>query len=795
MNLVRQNLRKETLMSYLLEDLESEFGYRMLSTLQDDFDVLEAAVRYLKENKSHLPPEDIKQIYNDFVNRHVTYQNNLQTGLPLGQYVDMCFDAWWKNIPAPRSLEEMTTEDIRNQHDINNGLQTHEDALSRVLRVQDEIAMNEQMHSDDAPCNFGYVENPVLEEKLNGRPEDMSTVFMLHFKGVTDVQYNGKLKELGVYPVDDRERAKTEKHLLNMFKDPNAITALFDNKLPLQIADIAQWCAKRLKDEVVYAQDSNTRYYLHGNKYSTVPDIKKGDPIERVLKDYFDFMHKCAYDVPPASYTLSMIERDLQKNKKTLVEAIDKAVMHVEEEFNDKVLEVGNFCTPNGFYNYTHKISDRNGLTKVTTNANFIDHFDDGTPFTENTTLNDLYNKCEGVQLFYQFITSIQPDEQTRDYLTYVIANTLTGYREHEYSYILHGPTGANGKSVLMELLQDILGDYYADYNTDSIVRGSRNEKPALAAMNLENRRLVGGREISDGSTIDGGAFKDYFSNDSYTIERKFKNPYTVKPTHTLFLPVNQMPNFGSDPAVRRRLIVIPFTQHFVMNPDPNNPNEHKLDPTILERLKAHKDEIFTFLVVWAKMGTGSKRTMTPPESVQRYGDNMVDKTDVLADFIASEGIILTEAEINNKGIPTPITHRTELFDRYIEYVKSIPGMYNPYKTYSAFIDALLLKYPQLKDTRARTKEGKQVRGAIRGIWLDPTTTISKRLENARWDKEALAPTPYPQFKENDEYREWMNENIEQIEQKENMEKSINQLEQYLEQYANGDNVKTSSQY
>ncbi|MBO5628620.1 MAG: hypothetical protein J5965_06010, partial [Aeriscardovia sp.] len=215
---------------------------------------------------------------------------------------------------------------------------------------------------------------------------------------------------------------------------------------------------------------------------------------------------------------------------------------------------------------------------------------------------------------------------------------------------------------------------------------------------------------------------------------------------------VNQMPNFGSDPAVRRRLVVIPFTEHFVMNPDPKNPHEHKLDPDTKKKLIAHEDEIFTYLVRYAEQLRERNITLTVPATVQHYGDDMVDENNALADFIECEASVLTEEQMNDPMIPTPYTSSKEVFERYIESLT--PGAYNPYKTQRAFIHALLLKYPQLSSAPSRTTDGKLQR-AIKGVWLDPTTTAAIKLAKNRIDDNGM-PVSYSTFKVNSDYQDWL---------------------------------------
>lgn len=716
----------------LIQQLEDEFGSDMAERLYFDFSYIEAATWYLKQHQGSYRKNKIKKILNQFIDNHVTNQLDLHEN-PVGKDVDYCFDAWWKNQPTPRSLQEQESDSMGAAQEYWG---SYDAIVGRVKAVQDDIEIHEQMYGwQDQEEQPFKGENEALAAQLLSKPKDMRTALPL-FRNITSSQLDSRLEELGI--IDKSTRATVKKHIYEICANPQDVMDWTDNELPLSARDAAHWASEQLNGKAVYMQDSNTWYYQRDNKYMDTPDCHAGEPVANTLEDYYDFCLGWREEYPLFSKIISTVTGRLQEHTKNLYYLIGNVETHTEFEFNENVLKEGRFCTPRGLYDYTHKISDSNGLTKVTTKANILD------------MLDKEINTCEGVRLFSDFMTQIQPDQETRNYLIGVIANAITGHRENEYTYIFHGPTGANGKSVLMALLQHMLGNYYSDYNTDSLVRHSYSESPEQAAKNLENRRLVGGREIGDGSTIDGGAFKRYFSNDSYTINEKYKPSYSVMPTHTMFLPVNQMPNFGSDPAVSRRLIVIPFTQHFVDNP--TRSNEQKKDPDILRKLIKHEDEIFTYLVRYAEYLRNGDITLTVPATVQQYGDEMVDENNVLADFEDQQSMVLSEEMINDSTVPTPLTSGGELFERYMMSLSQ--GAYNPYKTQKSFVGALLLKYPQLVSVTARGTDGKVYR-AIRGIWLKPNTTAAIKLDKSRVDENGMTIS-FPTFKANLEYQDWL---------------------------------------
>ena len=723
----------------LLKEIENEFGSHMGPLLCTDFYVLEAATKYLKEHHGKYKKGDIKKILDQLIDNHITNQNDLfNPAISLTGTVDECFNAWWKGTPEPRDYAEQEEEAI-----LNNGLA--EDPIKRVIRIKDETTTNKQQHN--TPQDNTKNENTTLAEELLKPAEEIADLFMRLFKGVTSGQFVNKLKELGI---PDRATQKEIKNyfLNDLCRSNSNIAKLTKGELQLDLIEAGKWAFKDLENKAIYVQDSDTTYYLQNNKYIKTPPTTntEGNPIEnpiiKTINKYKNYLLKWEHDYPLFSKNIDKLIDKLSGNKNNSYSWINAAQNHTEAEFNKNVTTEGRFCTPNGLYNYTEKISDSNGLTKVTTIANIL-----------NKTPEELF-KSKGVELFGRFITSIQPDQALGYYLTCVIANAITGHRDGEYTYLFYGSTGSNGKSVLMALLQHMLGDYYSDYNTDSLVRNSYGETAEQAAKNLENRRLVGGREIGEGATIDSGKFKQYFSNDSYRINEKYKPSYSVMPTHTMVLPVNQIPNFGNEPAIYRRILIIPFTQHFVDNP--TRENEQKKDPNILQQLIAHEDEIFTYLIYVAEIMRKEKYELAIPASIKEYTARMLDKNNILVDTNDREAYILTEEQLNDPTIPTPVMAPEVLYERFLTALPR--GAYNPHKTQPAYIDALLMKYPQhLKWVTAETTDGKQERG-IAGIWLKKDTTAAIQQEIKRKDVDGM-PRHNKTFRAAEKFEEWLNKN------------------------------------
>ncbi|MBT5683220.1 MAG: hypothetical protein HOJ09_14260, partial [Gammaproteobacteria bacterium] len=83
--------------------------------------------------------------------------------------------------------------------------------------------------------------------------------------------------------------------------------------------------------------------------------------------------------------------------------------------------------------------------------------------------------------LFEEFLAQIIPKADEREGLLRIVGYCLTGLTSEQLWFFFHG-IGANGKSVLLGLLEYLLGDYAAKIKTELLMlqKGSTNSDPEL---------------------------------------------------------------------------------------------------------------------------------------------------------------------------------------------------------------------------------------------------------------------------------------------------------------------------
>lgn len=118
---------------------------------------------------------------------------------------------------------------------------------------------------------------------------------------------------------------------------------------------------------------------------------------------------------------------------------------------------------------------------------------------------------------------------------------------------------GRNGKSTFWNTLSRVLGTYSGNMSADTLTVGcKRNVKPELAEA--KGKRIIIAAELEEGMRLNTSNVKQLCSTDEIYAEKKYKDPFSFVPSHTLVLYTNHLPKVGAiDAGTWRRLIVIPF--------------------------------------------------------------------------------------------------------------------------------------------------------------------------------------------------------------------------------------------
>ena len=149
-------------------------------------------------------------------------------------------------------------------------------------------------------------------------------------------------------------------------------------------------------------------------------------------------------------------------------------------------------------------------------------------------------------------------DAELVDYVQQIVGMAAVGRVYMESLVIAYGE-GRNGKSTFWNTIARVLGTYSGNMSSDTLTVGcKRNVKPELAEA--KGKRLIIAAELEEGMRLNTAVVKQMCSTDEIFAEKKYKDPFSFTPSHTLVLYTNHLPRVGAnDPGTWRRLIVIPF--------------------------------------------------------------------------------------------------------------------------------------------------------------------------------------------------------------------------------------------
>ncbi|MEU6170187.1 DNA primase family protein [Streptomyces tanashiensis] len=227
-----------------------------------------------------------------------------------------------------------------------------------------------------------------------------------------------------------------------------------------------------------------------------------------------------------------------------------------------------------------------------------------------------------GAQEWEDFLARILPAEEVRAFVQRLFGYAMLGKVTEHVMPIFTG-TGANGKGTLRDALMAAFGDYAIEVDP-AILMESKHERHGAFKMRLRGARLTFCSETEKGKRFAEATMKRLVGGDPIEANLMHKNPITFDPSHTLIMLTNHLPLVsGDDPAVWRRILVVPFD---VVIP------EEERDGGLPERLKKAAPAVLE----WAYAGWQDymEKGLAPPEIVRIKTEEYKASSDVLGRFL-----------------------------------------------------------------------------------------------------------------------------------------------------------------
>ena len=244
-------------------------------------------------------------------------------------------------------------------------------------------------------------------------------------------------------------------------------------------------------------------------------------------------------------------------------------------------------------------------------------------------------SKCVGVRYdpaascprFDQFLSDILETEGEVGFVQRFAGYTLTGSVDEEAFLFMQG-AGANGKSVLANILSGVLGDYAVTVGAELLAVTKNESEANRFKVRLRGVRMAMVNEVGQNDTFNDQRVKEIVSREAIPARHLYGEAFDFTPSHKIWIRGNHRPAvLDSGDGMWRRLILLVFGRQF-------DPDERVRD---LDRqlLNEEGSGILNWLIAgclaWQRDGLGI------PASIQRETAQYRDDTDVLGDWITTE--------------------------------------------------------------------------------------------------------------------------------------------------------------
>ncbi len=242
--------------------------------------------------------------------------------------------------------------------------------------------------------------------------------------------------------------------------------------------------------------------------------------------------------------------------------------------------------------------------------------------------------------LWNNFLAEVIEDEDRILYLQELLGAALFGDSRFHVLPVLVG-TGANGKSTLLDVVAKILGDYSATMPENFLLESGSNAHPTEIAR-LRGVRFSVASETRPDGRFNEARVKMLTGGDMLSARFMNQNFFDFKPTHTLFLAVNHLPEVksGGD-GFWRRLRKIDFRK--TVPPEKRKENLAEL------MIEQEGPGILKWMVEGAVRIT--EFGMTEPESVKIATQAYRHEEDHIAKFIDEKILLADNASVTKTAV------------------------------------------------------------------------------------------------------------------------------------------------
>lgn len=211
---------------------------------------------------------------------------------------------------------------------------------------------------------------------------------------------------------------------------------------------------------------------------------------------------------------------------------------------------------------------------------------------------------------------------------------TLTGVTQERCLFICYG-TGDNGKTVLLDVLQALMGEYGQRTSAETFMRRRSGSIPNDVAA-LKGARYVFASETEEGRGLAVALVKEVTGGEEISARFMRGEFFSFRPECKIWLATNHKPRISdSNRAIWNRIRLIPF---LVTIP------KAEQDRRLAERLK----EELPGILVWAVEGCRDWRKggLDEPAEVTAATESYRQEQDTIGEFLSQRCVLASKARV-----------------------------------------------------------------------------------------------------------------------------------------------------
>jgi putative DNA primase/helicase len=231
--------------------------------------------------------------------------------------------------------------------------------------------------------------------------------------------------------------------------------------------------------------------------------------------------------------------------------------------------------------------------------------------------------------------------EELIEFLRRSVGYSLTGRTDEQCLFICYG-TGRNGKTVFLETLKELAGDYGQTTPTTTLLdKGSNQRVMSNDVARLRGARFVTASETEDNTRLAEGQVKQLTGGDTVAARFLYGEHFEFRPQCKIWLICNHKPRIrGQDEGVWSRIRLVPFNVYI--------PKAER-DTRLAEKLRGEAPGILAWAVggavAWAQSGLG--RSHAVEQTTRLYRNEM----DLLGAFLDESCAVHDDLQVTAKDL------------------------------------------------------------------------------------------------------------------------------------------------